>query len=74
MLQNDEVHTAQLRLCLDDRFQRNAASINFRWLQTTAQEKAMNRDRILLDNIEISAQERILLRDDFDNQSTNGIK
>ena len=72
LLENDQIHTANLRLCVDDTF--HVASINFRWLQTTAQVKAMNRDRILLDNIEISAQERILLRDDFHNQSTNGIK
>ena len=65
----NEIHTAQLRLCVD-----NIAAIKFRWLQTTVQAKVANRDRILLDDIEISTQRRIFLRDDFDNQTTTKLK
>lgn len=48
--------------------------VKFRWLQSVYQERGENRDRVLLDNVQISTflthQQGVILLDDFDNQTT----
>ena len=49
--------------------------IQFRWLQTVTQSGNRNRDRVLLDDVTVSAYltqqlERDVFADDFDNQTT----
>ena len=67
--------TQLLKICGDEIAQNHSYFnwIQFRWLQTTVQARAQNRDRILLDNIQISVhlfqQQHMAFADEFDSQT-----
>ena len=68
--------TTQLLKICGDKIAQNHRYFNwiqFRWLQTVKQEREPKRDRILLDNVQISAylfqRQHVLFTDEFDNQT-----
>ena len=67
--------TQLLKICGDEIAQNHRYFnwIQFRWLQTVKQEREPKRDRILLDNVQISAylfqRQHVLFTDEFDNQT-----
>ena len=67
----------KVKVCIDVvDMDRSASSnwIKFRWLQTVYQGRHRNRDRALLDNVQIRAfliqQQGVILLDDFNDQTT----
>ena len=69
-------HTTQLLKICGNEIVQNHGYLNwiqFRWLQTTAQGRAQDRDRIILDNVQVSAylqrHDIVVFADKFDNQT-----
>ena len=66
--------TQLLKICGNDIAQQPGYLnwVQFRWLQTTTQERAQNRDRVLLDNVQITAylfqQQHTIFTDEFEIQ------
>ena len=60
----------KVKVCIDVD---NNEWIKLRWLQTVYQGRSANRDRVFLDNVQISSfltqQQGVILCDDFDNQT-----
>ena len=73
---NDESCEHKLKVCnsVDGDSSASPHWIKFRWLQSVHQQKGANKDRVLLDNVRISAfltqQQGVILLDDFNNQTT----
>ena len=75
MLDNNASVEVELNICGEE-IGRSDGLLNwvrFRWLQTVEQARAQNRDRVLLDNIQISAhstQQHMIFSDSFDNETS----
>ena len=71
-------HDQLLKICGDQIAQNPGLGylnwIQFRWLQTVTQQREPNRDRILLDDVQVSLynlfQQHVIFTDKFDNQTS----
>ena len=75
ILGKDTSVEVELKVCGEE-IERSDGLLNwvrFRWLQTVEQGRAQKRDRVLLDNIQISAhstQQHMIFSDSFDNETS----